>query len=142
VTGEDVKDFVVPDLGEGLEDATITTWSVAIGDDVELNQTICCLETAKAEVEIPSPYAGRIVELNGAEGDVLEVGSLLVRIDTGSGMNRTSQRPPPRRLTLRHPPPRQTVRPQPALPSLWGTEPKGASTPAGALRGPRRPPNL
>jgi 2-oxoisovalerate dehydrogenase E2 component (dihydrolipoyl transacylase) len=85
VTGEDVKDFLVPDLGEGLEDATITTWSVAIGDDVELNQTICCLETAKAEVEIPSPYAGRIVELNGAEGDVLEVGSLLVRIDTRLG---------------------------------------------------------
>jgi biotin carboxyl carrier protein len=54
VTGEDVKDFLVPDLGEGLEDTTITTWSVAIGDDVELNQTLCSLETAKAEVEIPS----------------------------------------------------------------------------------------
>ena len=63
--------FLVPDLGEGLEDATITGWSVAVGDDVALNQTLCTVETNKAEVEIPSPYAGRIVELGGAEGDTL-----------------------------------------------------------------------
>lgn len=75
-----VKDFLVPDLGEGLEDATITAWSVAVGDDVELNQTLCTVETNKAEVEIPSPYAGRIVELGGAEGDTLNVGTLMVRI--------------------------------------------------------------
>ena len=77
-----VKEFLVPDLGEGLEDATITGWSVAVGDDVELNQTLCTVETNKAEVEIPSPYAGRIVELGGAEGDTLPVGSVLVRIST------------------------------------------------------------
>jgi 2-oxoisovalerate dehydrogenase E2 component (dihydrolipoyl transacylase) len=77
-----VKDFVVPDLGEGLEEVTLSCWRVAVGDDVELNQPLCSVETAKAEVEIPSPYAGRIVELRGAEGDVLAVGSLLVRIDT------------------------------------------------------------
>jgi 2-oxoisovalerate dehydrogenase E2 component (dihydrolipoyl transacylase) len=76
-----VKEFLVPDLGEGLEDATITGWSVAVGDDVELNQTLCTVETNKAEVEIPSPYAGRIVELGGAEGDTLTVGSVLVRIE-------------------------------------------------------------
>jgi 2-oxoisovalerate dehydrogenase E2 component (dihydrolipoyl transacylase) len=77
-----VKDFLVPDLGEGLEDATITGWSVAVGDEVELNQTLCTVETNKAEVEIPSPYAGRIVELGGAEGETLTVGSVLVRIAT------------------------------------------------------------
>ena len=77
-----VKEFLVPDLGEGLEDATITGWSVAVGDDVELNQTLCTVETNKAEVEIPSPFAGRIVELGGAEGDTLTVGSVLVRIST------------------------------------------------------------
>ncbi|HKH53765.1 MAG TPA: biotin/lipoyl-containing protein, partial [Mycobacterium sp.] len=75
-----VKEFLVPDLGEGLEDATITGWNVAVGDDVELNQTLCTVETNKAEVEIPSPYAGRIVELGGAEGETLTVGSVLVRI--------------------------------------------------------------
>jgi len=81
-----VKDFVVPDLGEGLEEVTLSCWRVAVGDDVELNQPLCSVETAKAEVEIPSPYAGRIVELRGAEGDVLAVGSLLVRIDTMPGV--------------------------------------------------------
>ena len=79
---DQVKEFLVPDLGEGLEDATITSWSVAVGDDVELNQTLCTVETNKAEVEIPSPYVGRIVELGGGEGDTLTVGSLLVRIAT------------------------------------------------------------
>ncbi len=79
-----VRDFLVPDLGEGLEDATITGWSVAVGDAVELNQTLCTVETNKAEVEIPSPYAGKIVELGGREGDTLDVGSVLVRIATGA----------------------------------------------------------
>ncbi|ULE31836.1 dihydrolipoamide acetyltransferase family protein [Mycobacterium sp. IDR2000157661] len=75
-----VREFLVPDLGEGLEDATVTAWSVAVGDDVALNQTLCTVETNKAEVEIPSPYAGRVVELGGSEGDTLAVGAMLVRI--------------------------------------------------------------
>ena len=79
-----VRDFLVPDLGEGLEDATITSWSVAVGDTVELNQTLCTVETNKAEVEIPSPYAGRIAELGGGEGETLNVGAVLVRIATGA----------------------------------------------------------
>ncbi|MBV9320859.1 MAG: 2-oxo acid dehydrogenase subunit E2, partial [Mycobacterium sp.] len=85
MSGDDprVKPFLVPDLGEGLEEVTVSCWNIAVGDDVELNQPLCSVETAKAEIEIPSPYAGRIVEICGAEGDVLEVGSLLVRIDTG-----------------------------------------------------------
>jgi 2-oxoisovalerate dehydrogenase E2 component (dihydrolipoyl transacylase) len=87
-----VKGFVVPDLGEGLEEVTLSCWRVAVGDDIELNQPLCSVETAKAEVEIPSPYAGRIVELRGAEGDVLTVGSLLVRIDTEPA--ETPQSPP------------------------------------------------
>lgn len=77
-----MSDFLVPDLGEGLEDATITSWAVAVGDVVELNQTLCTVETNKAEVEIPSPYAGRVAELGGAEGETLAVGTLLVRIET------------------------------------------------------------
>ena len=77
-----MSDFLVPDLGEGLEDATITSWAVAVGDVVQLNQTLCTVETNKAEVEIPSPYTGRIAELGGAEGETLAVGTLLVRIET------------------------------------------------------------
>src|SRR5579875_3783642 len=92
-----VKAFVVPDLGEGLEEVTLSSWNVAVGDDVELNQPLCSVETAKAEVEIPSPYAGRIVEIRGAAGDVLEVGSLLVRIDTGPAAAGTSNGESPTR---------------------------------------------
>ncbi|MBU8810564.1 2-oxo acid dehydrogenase subunit E2 [Mycolicibacterium goodii] len=78
------RDFLVPDLGEGLQDATITSWNVAVGDNVELNQTLCTVETNKAEVEIPSPYAGKVLDLGGAAGDTLAVGSLLVRIATSA----------------------------------------------------------
>lgn len=76
------REFLVPDLGEGLADATVTSWSVAVGDRVELNQTLCTVETNKAEVEIPSPFAGQVLELGGKAGETLTVGSLLVRIDT------------------------------------------------------------
>jgi 2-oxoisovalerate dehydrogenase E2 component (dihydrolipoyl transacylase) len=82
---ERVKSFRVPDLGEGLEEVTVTCWYVTVGDEVELNQLLCSVETAKAEVEIPSPYAGRITETHGAEGDVLKVGAVLVRIETAPG---------------------------------------------------------
>lgn len=76
--------FLVPDLGEGLTEATLTRWCVDVGSDVVLNQPLCELETAKAEVEIPSPYAGRVVERCGEVGDALPVGAVLVRIDTGA----------------------------------------------------------
>ncbi|TRW88491.1 2-oxo acid dehydrogenase subunit E2 [Mycolicibacterium sp. 018/SC-01/001] len=76
------REFLVPDLGEGLEDATITSWAVDVGDEVALNQTLCTVETNKAEVEIPSPFAGRIAERGGVAGETLPVGALLVRIET------------------------------------------------------------
>jgi pyruvate dehydrogenase E2 component (dihydrolipoamide acetyltransferase) len=84
MTDTATRDFLVPDLGEGLTDATVTAWHVAVGDDVALNQTLCTVETSKAEVEIPSPFAGRIVELGGAEGDTLDVGAVLIRIATAT----------------------------------------------------------
>jgi 2-oxoisovalerate dehydrogenase E2 component (dihydrolipoyl transacylase) len=90
IADERVKAFRVPDLGEGLEEVTVTCWNVAVGDDVQLNQVLCSVETAKAEVEMPSPYAGRIVERGGAEGDVLAVGAVLVRIDTAPLSGQTS----------------------------------------------------
>src|SRR2546430_9678164 len=75
-----VRDFRLPDLGEGLEDAEIVTWRVAAGDRVELNQSLVEVNTAKALVEIPSPWAGVVETLHGAEGDVVNVGSPLVSI--------------------------------------------------------------
>jgi 2-oxoisovalerate dehydrogenase E2 component (dihydrolipoyl transacylase) len=98
-----VNEFLVPDLGEGLEDATITGWNVAVGDEVELNQTLCTVETNKAEVEIPSPYRGQIVELGGAEGDTLPVGSVLVRIATSVAEAEPVAPPPSANGTARKP---------------------------------------
>lgn len=69
--------FLVPDLGEGLEEVTIVRWHVAAGDVVALNEVLCTVETAKAEVDIPSPYAGTIGTLGGAEGETLRVGAVL-----------------------------------------------------------------
>lgn len=85
-TAPPAHDFLLADLGEGLEEATIVTWLVEVGDTVELNQTLCVVETAKAEVEVPSPYAGRIEALGGAEGETLAVGALLARIAPVSGV--------------------------------------------------------
>ncbi|MCV7353840.1 dihydrolipoamide acetyltransferase family protein [Mycolicibacterium fluoranthenivorans] len=97
MTNAQVLEFRVPDLGEGLEDATITGWSVSVDEVVELNQVLCTLETAKAEVEIPSPYAGRVTELGGDVGDTLDVGALLVRFDgpVSSGERSDGGPPPP-----------------------------------------------
>lgn len=78
-----IKDFKLPDLGEGLEEGEIVEWHVAVGDVIELNQTVASVETAKAVVDVPSPYAGTITELVGDIGETLEVGSVFVRIDVG-----------------------------------------------------------
>src|SRR5205814_7199031 len=74
------RDFLLPDLGEGLEDAEIVAWRVAEGETVVLNQVLVEVNTAKALVEIPSPWAGVVERLHGGEGDVVPVGAPLVSI--------------------------------------------------------------
>jgi 2-oxoisovalerate dehydrogenase E2 component (dihydrolipoyl transacylase) len=73
--------FVMPDLGEGLEEGRIVEWLVGEGDQVALNQPIVEVETAKAAVEIPSPFAGTIVTLHGAVDTDVAVGAPLVSFD-------------------------------------------------------------
>jgi pyruvate dehydrogenase E2 component (dihydrolipoamide acetyltransferase) len=78
--------FRLPDLGEGLTESEIVSWKVAEGDEVALNQVIAEVETAKAVVDLPSPYAGVIRRLHAAEGDTVEVGAPLVEYDVeGAG---------------------------------------------------------
>ncbi len=79
-----IREFLLPDLGEGLPEAEIVQWHVAEGDAVTLNQTIAEVETAKAIVEIPSPYAGTVQGLHAAAGDVVAVGSPLVSFAVGA----------------------------------------------------------
>jgi pyruvate/2-oxoglutarate dehydrogenase complex dihydrolipoamide acyltransferase (E2) component len=77
--------FNLPDLGEGLEDAEIVGWKVSPGDDVELNQPLVEVNTAKALVEIPSPFTGRVTTLHGDAGGVVAVGQPLVTFEVESG---------------------------------------------------------
>src|ERR687896_202344 len=77
--------FNLPDLGEGLEYAEIVEWKVAPGDDVELNQPLVEVNTAKALVEIPSPFAGRVTTLHGEAGAVVAVGQPLVTFEVETG---------------------------------------------------------
>ncbi|HJU08388.1 MAG TPA: dihydrolipoamide acetyltransferase family protein [Rhodanobacteraceae bacterium] len=73
----DTKTFHLPDLGEGLPDATIVEWLVNEGDDVKLDAPLVSMETAKAVVEVPSPYTGKLTKQYGKAGDVIETGAAL-----------------------------------------------------------------
>lgn len=78
----DKSHFILPDLGEGVHEAELIKWRVKPGDRVEEHQTLAEMETDKALVEVPSPWAGVIKELKGKEGDIINVGSVLVTYDT------------------------------------------------------------
>lgn len=82
-----MKTFNLPDLGEGLQEAEIVTWHVSEGDEIHTDQPMLSVETAKAVVEVPAPYTGRVAKLHAAEGDLVEVGKPLIDIDTGSDKN-------------------------------------------------------
>jgi pyruvate dehydrogenase E2 component (dihydrolipoamide acetyltransferase) len=76
--------FNLPDVGEGLTEAEIVKWHVKAGDTVSINDTLVEVETAKSIVELPSPHAGVIAGLHAAEGDVVEVGSVIVSFGEAS----------------------------------------------------------
>jgi pyruvate dehydrogenase E2 component (dihydrolipoamide acetyltransferase) len=78
-----MRQFLLPDLGEGLEDAEIVAWHVTEGDHVVADQPLVSVETDKAVVEVPSPRNGRIARLFGAKGDVVRVGAPLVEFAEG-----------------------------------------------------------
>ncbi|MEF1310903.1 dihydrolipoamide acetyltransferase family protein [Vibrio mytili] len=81
-----MKTFNLPDLGEGLAESEIVKWHVEVGDNVQLDQVILTVETAKATVDVPAPYSGKVISRHGEEGDIIDIGSLLMEIDdTGSG---------------------------------------------------------
>ncbi|WP_017615566.1 biotin/lipoyl-containing protein, partial [Nocardiopsis salina] len=80
-----VHAFKLPDVGEGLVEAELLTWYVKPGDEITVNQMICEIETAKAVVELPSPHAGTVKELRAQEGETVEVGTVIITIDDGTG---------------------------------------------------------
>ncbi|MEU3141042.1 dihydrolipoamide acetyltransferase family protein [Nocardiopsis alba] len=80
-----VHAFKLPDVGEGLIEAELLTWYVKPGDEVKDGQMICEIETAKAVVELPCPYSGTVKELFAAEGETVEVGTVIITVDDGTG---------------------------------------------------------
>lgn len=75
------KSFHLPDLGEGLPDATIVEWFAKVGDVVKLDEPLVSMETAKAVVEVPSPFSGTVIKLAGAAGDVINTGAVLAEFE-------------------------------------------------------------
>ena len=76
----------MPDVGEGVVEAEIVTWHVQVGDSVEEDQDVVDVMTDKATVEIPSPVSGKVVRLNGAEGEMIAVGSEILVIETDANV--------------------------------------------------------
>ncbi len=91
-----VREFKLPDPGEGLTEAEIVTWHVKPGDTVKVNDVIVEVETAKSLVELPVPFAGTVSALHVAEGDTVEVGTSIISIDDGGARAADAARPPPR----------------------------------------------
>src|SRR4051812_49626268 len=106
-----LREFKLPDVGEGLTEGEILQWLVAVGDTVTVNQPLCEVETAKAAVELPSPYAGTVAELKFEAGTTVDVGTAIITIDIGGDGGGTAAGngggPPP-------PPPPGAARPAPA----------------------------
>jgi pyruvate dehydrogenase E2 component (dihydrolipoamide acetyltransferase) len=90
-----LKEFKLPDLGEGLTESEIVSWRVAAGDHVTLNQIIADVETAKAVVELPSPVDGVIQALHAEAGDTVEVGARIVTFELEDTAVETVETPDP-----------------------------------------------
>ncbi|MEO5962035.1 MAG: dihydrolipoamide acetyltransferase family protein [Thermomonas sp.] len=80
------KQFKLPDLGEGLPDATIIEWYVKVGDTIKLDDNLVSMETAKAVVDVPSPVSGKVLKLAGGAGDIVITGSMLAEFEMDASM--------------------------------------------------------
>lgn len=89
----DVRGFRLPDIGEGLTEAEILRWFVHPGDEVLVNQPMVEIETAKAVVELPSPYSGTVVALLSSENTLVDVGAEIITIDIAGGGGADAQEP-------------------------------------------------
>src|SRR6476469_7191130 len=89
------RQFKLPDVGEGLTEGEILQWLVSVGDTVTVNQPLCEVETAKAAVELPSPWAGTVTELLFEAGATVDVGTPIITIDTGGGSAAAPTAAPP-----------------------------------------------
>ena len=124
-----IRSIKMPDVGEGVAEAEIVEWAVRVGDLVKEDQVVAAVMTDKATVDIPTPVAGSVLALGGAVGDVLAVGSELIRIDAPGmpdSLLPTASKSRPQQQEL---PPPPSAKPEPAPASS-----------AAAVEPPPRPP--
>ena len=114
-----LQHFVLSDLGEGLADAVVVAWHVAVGDEVALNQVLVEVETEKAVVELPSPFVGTVVELMVAAGETVSVGAPLIAVDSATDSATAT-------ATERDPAPADAVGDDAKVPMLVGYGPSEA----------------
>ncbi|MBB5103846.1 dihydrolipoamide acetyltransferase family protein [Streptomyces spectabilis] len=108
-----VREFKMPDVGEGLTEAEILKWYVAAGDTVTDGQVVCEVETAKAAVELPIPFDGTVRELRFAEGTTVDVGQVIITVDVSGGAAPAPEAAPPAPAAAPEPEPSA----EPAAPS-------------------------
>src|ERR1700689_2228584 len=105
----ELKEFRLPDVGEGLTEADIVAWHVKPGDQVEVNQIIVEIETAKAVVELPSPWDGTVARLLAEEGQTVDVGVPIIAIDVAGSPDSSERSAVPAPATESAPPADQTA---------------------------------
>ncbi|MBT2502552.1 dihydrolipoamide acetyltransferase family protein [Curtobacterium sp. ISL-83] len=88
-------EFPLPDVGEGLTEAEIVQWRVAIGDEIAVDQVLVEIETAKSLVELPSPFSGTVTGLLVSEGDTVEVGRPIIRVESDASVASGAALPEP-----------------------------------------------
>ncbi|MFI9393146.1 dihydrolipoamide acetyltransferase family protein [Streptomyces bauhiniae] len=115
MTEASVREFKMPDVGEGLTEAEILKWYVQVGDTVTDGQVVCEVETAKAAVELPIPYDGVVRELRFAEGTTVDVGTAIIAVDVSGGAA-----PEPAPAAPAEPAPAEEAEPQGRTPVLVG----------------------
>ncbi|MCR6495288.1 E3 binding domain-containing protein [Thermomonas sp. S9] len=124
------KKFFLPDLGEGLPDATIVEWHVKEGDIIRLDENLVSMETAKAVVDVPSPVSGKVLKLAGGPGDVIATGALLAEFEIDPSL---PQRAEGQDTGHHHGPSHAAAEPAAPAPAAQA-EPEDAGTVVGAMQ--------
>lgn len=133
MTEASVREFKMPDVGEGLTEAEILKWYVQPGDTVTDGQVVCEVETAKAAVELPIPYDGVVRELHFPEGTTVDVGTSIIAVDVSGG----AAAPAPEAAPVTSAAPEPEKKPEGRQPVLVGYGVAASSTKRRPRKGPR-----
>ncbi len=143
MTEASVREFKMPDVGEGLTEAEILKWYVQPGDTVTDGQVVCEVETAKAAVELPIPYDGVVRELHFPEGTTVDVGTAIIAVDVSGGAAPAAEAPVAEAPAAQAPAPREEPKAQSAgsgrQPVLVGYGVATSSTKRRPRKGPEVP---